>query len=118
MRIPNSFYLFGEKITVVIDDEDCKEHNCYGRTLPAENKIIIQGSNIPIDKQERVFWHEVIHYMFDNIKFKRFLKNKKDEELLADLLAKQFTQVINSFSFFEHDLSIFHNRNIVYDDIE
>lgn len=101
MSIPKSFKLLDQTFTVAIVDDLAFAENASGQTRYRENLILIQG-NVPgwpisRERQEQVFWHELMHLVLS------LSKNDKlsDDEDLVDLCASLIHQAITTATFEE-----------------
>lgn len=99
LKIPASFMLFGEHIEVIFDDDICDHTNSYGKTDPDKNRIIL-SKNIPDDKIEKVFFHEMMHYIIDNFNHDAKYIRREDEEFVVDIIARQLHQAVKSFIYY------------------
>lgn len=69
MRIPKSFELFSQKITVEFKDGLYCDGECFGKAYPDQNKIILhgKGEKLPDGKIEQAFLHELVHLILYNV---------------------------------------------------
>jgi len=96
MRIPKSFNLFGETITVriipkAIDGEGTQQ--LVGLAKYCENEIVLATHDIygtPIAKKniEQSFFHELMHFIFDKV-----APDMRSNEELVDLTAALLHQM-------------------------
>lgn len=95
MRIPISFMLFGEKITVEQCDALLENDDCVGQALYRKNKIQLQRSTPSIARPtthiEVSFLHELVHWIFKVLEEDELRKNEKLVECVGKLLHQALT---------------------------
>ena len=85
----SNFQILGQTIEVIIDNEYCHKHKCYGQFILFENKIIIatkfKRKNIWMDYKPEIidatFYHELIHCLLFFADSKSWLNEKLVEKL-------------------------------------
>lgn len=94
MRIPTSFYLYGQKIRVEWVDTLINEEDSVGMSLYRKNVIQLQKNNHGIERPqtqiETTFLHELVHYVF-------YMLGKEDlrkDEGLVDGAARLLHQAL------------------------
>ena len=98
MKIPKSFQVFGETITIRYDSKQLDDHDAWGRWVSKENTITLMENGLPDDKMQKIFWHEVAHVIFDKLRF-HDLAHKENEEYLVEIIGQIMNQIINSFKY-------------------
>ena len=90
MRIPASFWLYGQKITVEFVDDLLEEEDCTGEALYRKNLIKLQRNNRAVDRPqtqaESTFCHELVHFILFVMEEDDLRKNEKFVEHLSRLL--------------------------------
>jgi len=96
VRIPVSFYLFGQKITVEYVDLLVENEDATGLSLYRKNVIQLQKNNNgvarPQSQFESTFLHELMHFVF-------FMLGKNDlrnDEVLVDSIARLLHQALTT----------------------
>lgn len=94
VRIPQSFYLFGQKIAVAYVDTLLESDDSTGMSLYRKNVIQLQKNNAgvtrPQSQIESTFFHELVHYVF-------FMMGKDDlrkDEGLVDMVGRLLHQAL------------------------
>ncbi|KKN88661.1 hypothetical protein LCGC14_0245520 [marine sediment metagenome] len=94
--IPKEFQLFGKTIKVVFDQERCDADGSYGLALYAESKVLLSkrfdGKDIDPVKIETTFWHEVVHYILNDLRYKKL----SEDEVFVSRFAMVLHQVLSS----------------------
>ncbi len=97
MKIPKSFKLFGQTITVEYNNELIHNEDRVGQAFFRENKIQLQGNTegTPILKSqiEQSFLHELFHYIF-YFSENENLKNLSNDENIINICSRLFHQFI------------------------
>lgn len=95
LRIPTSFQLFGQTITVRYDPTLVHETDCVGSSRYRHNTILIQPSQAGQDRLqsqiEQTFCHELVHYILRFLNEDDLNKSEKFVDLFAGLLHQTFT---------------------------
>jgi hypothetical protein len=91
MRIPSTFPILGQLITVkVVPLEEWKHGaECVGMWTPAANLIELRGDYTG-SKREQVFFHELIHALLDSISHRL-----SENEVFVDQLASVLHQALS-----------------------
>lgn len=86
--VPKQFDLFGQRITVEVRSDFEKEHGCYGKWHPAQNKIILQAAddNHAADVVLQTFWHEAVHAALDVLGYGDWSENETVVEQLGQVI--------------------------------
>jgi hypothetical protein len=95
-RIPNAFYLFGQRITVEWRDDLVDGTDCVGMTRLRKNTIELQkgdGPQIfrPRSQTEQTFWHELTHWILDLLGETELSGNEKLIDSIGSLLHQAVT---------------------------
>ena len=102
MRIPASFFLLGQRITVEWSDEVIENDDATGLALYRKNRIVIQrnthGVNRPQDQIERTFCHELVHWLLFTAGEHDLRNNEKLVELLGALLHQALASAVYDIS--------------------
>ncbi len=95
MTIPKTFQLFGQTITVEIDPDLSHEDDASGAALYRTNKIKLTPSTSTDPKIpaqiEKVFLHELMHWIFYMAGESKLRSNEKLVDLIANLLHQALT---------------------------
>jgi Zn-dependent peptidase ImmA (M78 family) len=83
--IPSKFKLMGETITVKWSDDILKDDS-YGVTHEKRNEIIIQAVDIPEEKKEHTFYHELTHHILYMMGENKLSQNEKFVDMFSGLL--------------------------------
>ena len=105
MRIPKSFKLFGQTITVLwCDVLKGKKSNCLGKAKSSENRIELRKPTeaMPFSKMEMIFWHEAIHTILSSLGERKLSLN----ESFVRKFAHALYQVLDTMEYEEEDYSI------------
>jgi len=90
MKIPKSFKLFGNTITVEFDEQLCEDREAYGLALFKEDKIILSryAGKTKISKEniECTFFHELVHFILNKLGKDELSKNEELTEQISGLL--------------------------------
>ena len=108
MKIPSSFKLLGQSITVSIDPNLSNKRDCTGEAHYRTNQILLQDSSgydgRAADKIEHDFCHELVHFLlyYGSGAINHELKEPahKNEELV-DLLAGLLHQSLTTMEYKE-----------------
>jgi predicted SprT family Zn-dependent metalloprotease len=88
--IPKGFELYGQKITVRIDNERCRKEKAVGLSFLNENIILLankaDGRKIPASKVQQTLLHEVGHFIFYYMNERKLCYNEKFIDVFAGLL--------------------------------
>jgi len=86
--IPKKFSIFGQEITVVQNPDFAKEHGCYGKWYPAQNKIFLQAPDEAHAKDVifQTFWHEAVHAGLDILGHGEWSENETAVEQLGQFI--------------------------------
>jgi hypothetical protein len=93
LRIPQSFMLHGQKISVIYEPPLVYKNGNRGEARFSTNQIALQnnsdGNPIPQSSIEQTFCHEMVHYILNE------MGNKlKDDERFVDLFASLLHQAL------------------------
>lgn len=98
-HIPSSFKLGSHEISVILDDSLAHTDGCIGRTDYMENQIRLMPpvKHFPVaaSRQEQVFWHETVHWIFHHLGEEKLRGNEK----LVDQIASCIQQILNTMEF-------------------
>ena len=84
MIIPKKFQLMGRVIDVqLMPDYPASEY--HGLCQPDSNRILV-GDTVPRTKQEHVFLHELVHFIFHMIGERECYENERLIDSFAGLL--------------------------------
>ncbi len=91
MKIPTSFKLFGQKISVVFEKSLNGQFGNAGEARYTENKIALMPDiegvhNRPDDYQEQVFCHELTHHILNQMCERDLNNNEKFVDIFGSLL--------------------------------
>lgn len=90
MRIPKKFSLFAREITVEYDPKLLDNEDYQGAANFRKDKIILQsnGENIkrPSIRREQVFFHELVHWIYNVMEEHELCRNEKHVEIFSQLL--------------------------------
>lgn len=92
--IPSKFKLLGETITVIVDDEICKEKSAFGlyysstKTIYLADNLYDGDKKIPIadDAKRHTFLHECVHAILDVMNEEKLYLNEKFVDVFSGLL--------------------------------
>lgn len=89
--IPSSFYLFGQKITVIEDPTISGKHGDVGHAVYNSSEIRIQAEvegvfTRPQSQREQWFFHELVHHILHQMYEPELRSNEKFVDLFASLL--------------------------------
>jgi predicted SprT family Zn-dependent metalloprotease len=80
IKIPESFDLFGQTITVKYDENLGFDKQCYGIADYDKNLILIQpdvkGCNRGINQIEQTYLHEVTHFILHRCGYSKLTRNE------------------------------------------
>lgn len=100
IKIPKSFMLFGQKITVRYDPELLYKEDEYGQASFRTNEIVLQpqteAAPLPPDKAEEVFLHELVHFVLEAAGDDEFDPPLYAREELVDRIASLLHQVLKT----------------------
>lgn len=103
MRIPVSFMLFGEKITVERCEALLEKDSCVGQALYRKNAIELQTNTPsvlrPSTHIEVTFLHELLHWIFYVLEEHELKENEK----LVDTMARLLHQAISTAEYAEEN---------------
>jgi len=90
MRIPSSFILHGEKITVEQDDALIHRNDSTGEARYRDSKIVLQATSkahkATKARTEQIFLHELVHFILHHMGENDLCNNEKFVDLFARLL--------------------------------
>ncbi len=94
MKIPKSFELFGETITVVFKDDLIFEEDSKGSARFRRNEICLQTKedSRPDSQVQQVFFHELVHWMFHLLNYDKFC----EDEQLVDTFSRLLYQALKT----------------------
>lgn len=99
MRIPKSFHLVGQTITVELVSRLTDEQDAFGEAHYRKNRIVLQRNNDEITRPqtqiESTFCHELVHWIF-------FVMNEDDlrtNEKLVDQFARLLHQALTTMEY-------------------
>ena len=86
--IPKKFCLFGQTITVRLEADFTKNHECYGKWYPSQNLILLQepDSYHSDDVIFQTFWHEATHAMLDTLGYGEWSENERFVEQIGQCI--------------------------------
>lgn len=99
LSIPKSFWIFGQQIHVIYDENLLKDFEAYGLWLPGSNKIVLQPdcqhSKRTKAQVEQTYLHELVHCIL------HFLSEDKlnSSEKFVDLVAQSLHQIFQSSNY-------------------
>ena len=84
--IPQSFQIMGHTVTVKITDD--LPEGADGLWSAGTNEIRICPASKKLSKsnQEQIFWHEVVHCIFDMLSYEEYSKDEKLVDRVAQCL--------------------------------
>lgn len=85
MRIPKTFMLGGQTITVETKDKIDNNPDIDGQAMYSAGKILIL-SKLKGDYRDFVFIHELIHHILNSMNEDKLKKNEKFVDLFATFL--------------------------------
>ncbi len=99
MKIPKSFYLNGQVVDIIFDDEQMHKEGLLGLCVSDQNKIfltrtIIEGKKkikLPKEKVQQVALHEIVHAMLDSMGEHKLSKNEKFVDQMANCFYQYLT---------------------------
>ena len=95
MRIPKSFQLFGQTITVEWLDRLIEDQDAVGEAHYRANRIVLQRNNDgiarPQTQSEATFCHELVHWIFFMMNEDDLRKNEKLVDVFGRLLHQALT---------------------------
>lgn len=95
MKIPKSFSLFGQVITVHHNDGLAHANDTTGEARFRSNAIYLQsntnGYPVPHSKIEQTFFHELTHFMLHAMSSDRLNKDEVFVDTFASLLHQALT---------------------------
>ena len=93
-KIPASFWLYGQKISVVMVPDLIEQQNAVGEALYRHNIIRLQRNtesvNRPPSQIYVTFFHEMLHMIFEVLGEDELRKNEKIIDSMAQLLHQAF----------------------------
>ena len=95
MKIPKSFKIFGQIITVEIDSDLSNKDDLQGRADYRNNKIILLPDGIAgrtKEQLEQTYWHETLHHILYQLCYHKL---NADNEFV-DRIANAIHQVITT----------------------
>lgn len=94
-KIPESFYLFGQKISVVAKESIESEDGNYGYAKFCKQIIEIQkpmaGVTMTEQRQEQVFCHELMHWLFHMAEKPKLASDEELVNMMGNLLHQFMT---------------------------
>lgn len=94
-RIPESFYLHGQKIKVGFSKDLVMKSDAIGMSKLRANQILIQDSTavhkLAPQQQEEVFFHELVHFILDHMGEEELCRNEDFTDSFAHLLHQAMT---------------------------
>ena len=83
--IPKHFDLFGQRITVIINDNLHSEQDCLGKWRPHSNEIHLQAPSDEFaqDVILQTFWHEATHAILDLLAYPEWSENERFVEQIG-----------------------------------
>lgn len=98
MRIPQSFSLHGQKISVVYEPPLVYKNGNRGEARFSTNQIALQnngdGNPIPQSTIEQTFCHELVHFILNEM-----CNKLKDDERFVDLFASLLHQGLSTMEY-------------------
>jgi len=71
IKLPQSFYLHGQKINIIMVDHIASENGSLGEARMTKNEIAIQqnsaGFKRPQTQVEQTFYHELVHFILHHM---------------------------------------------------
>jgi hypothetical protein len=99
IRIPNSFKLLGQTITVEVADHLASHNGTLGEARAIQNSILLQrnvdGFPIPETQKEHILLHEIFHLILGAMGQEELA----GEESFIDLLAGLTHQVLSTMEY-------------------
>lgn len=105
MRIPKSFKLFGQTVTILwLDVIKGKKRNCLGMARGEKNRIELRKptEDVPPSKMEMIFWHEAVHWILSSMGERKLSHN----EAFVRRFAHGLHQVLSTMEYEEEDYGI------------
>lgn len=95
MKIPSTFRLAGQTITVVLDPELYTRRKIIGEAVYVTQQILLDTGTCSQEQQQQNFIHELLHWIF-------YIMNEDDlrnNEKIVDLTAHFLHQFVISQTF-------------------
>lgn len=96
MKIPKSFELIDQTITIEFDDRLTVDHDCHGMVEYDLNKILLSPDDKAFpwneDQQFHAFLHEMTHFIFKRIGEDKLTKNEK----IVNLFSRALHQIMKT----------------------
>lgn len=86
MRIPKRFKLHGETISIIFSDRIGSNNDADGLASHRFNEIILTKDALNKKYLEKVFCHEMIHYILEHMEETELNKDEKFVSLFSNLL--------------------------------
>lgn len=94
-RVPDAFYLFGQKISVVWSDDLASSRQAWGEAQYAANRIVLQKPTQAIARSqsdiEQTYCHELVHYLLTMAERTKLAQDEGLVNLLGNLLHQALT---------------------------
>lgn len=90
MRIPKKFNLHGETVSVVFDNMMAEQHGVDGLANYNTNTIKLCPDKCNQKYIEKVFLHEMTHFILEHMGENELRSNEKFVDLFANLLLQAF----------------------------
>jgi hypothetical protein len=95
MKIPSSFKLAGQTISVVLDSELHTNCKILGQAVYAKQQILLDSGKCSQEQMEQNFIHELLHWVF-------FIMNEdelRNNEKIIDLTAHMLHQAVKTLTY-------------------
>ena len=92
--VPKHFDIMGQRINVEQFPNFSREHECYGKWLPARNVIQLQQAdeNHSNDVVLQTFWHEATHAYLDILGYGEWSSN----EVVVEQIGQCIYQILKT----------------------
>lgn len=95
MKVPKSFYLHGQRISVRMVDHLTSENNALGEARMLKNEIALQqntnGFGLPQSQIEQTFLHELTHFILHHMGQNDLCEEEAFVDVFSSLLHQALT---------------------------
>ena len=97
MKIPKSFKLHGQEITVKYDEEITQKYDDTGQSYFRKNEIILQPLNghNKAERIEQIFLHEMVHFILHEMNNYEL----RDNEVFVNLFSTILHQALETMDY-------------------